>query len=133
HPIKVVCAGRTDAGVHACGQVVHCDVAAQRSARAWVFGCNRNLPRDIRVLWMKQVSEQFSARYCAISRHYKYIIYNNKIRPSLLGDYISWHYYPFEVGSMHKAAQYLVGQHDFSSFRAAGCQSKSPVRTIKSI
>lgn len=133
HPVTTICAGRTDAGVHASGQVVHCDVNVERSEREWVFGCNRLLPHDIRVLWAKLVVPEFHARRCAIQRYYKYILYNHPIRPSLLGDYVSWHYYPLNVEYMQAAAQYWVGEHDFSSFRAAGCQSKSPVRTIKSI
>ncbi len=132
-PIKTVCAGRTDAGVHACGQVVHCDVNAIRESHAWVHGCNRYLPRDIRVLWMCNVPDDFSARYAATQRHYKYIVYNNPIRPSLLGDYVGWYYHPVKIDRMRQAASFWLGQHDFSSFRAAGCQSKTAVREIKMI
>lgn len=133
HPIATICAGRTDTGVHASGQVVHCDVVAIRSTYAWVKGCNRYLPDDIRVVWALEVPEEFNARRSAISRQYKYVVYNNPIRPSLLRDYVSWHYSQLNVELMHEAAQYWVGNHDFSSFRASGCQSKSPVREVKMI
>lgn len=133
HPVSTICAGRTDTGVHASGQVIHCDVTAVRSEREWVFGCNRVLPDDIRVLWAKQVDEEFHARWSARHRYYKYIIYNDTIRPSLLSDFVAWHYYPLEVKLMDQAAQAWVGEHDFTSFRAAGCQSKSPVRSISKI
>lgn len=133
HPVTTICAGRTDSGVHASGQIVHCDVVAIRSAYAWVNGCNRYLPDDIRVLWMREVPEEFNARRSAISRQYKYVVYNNPIRPSLLRDYVSWHYDHLDIDIMQQAAQYWVGKHDFSSFRAAGCQSKSPVREVKMI
>lgn len=130
HPVSTICAGRTDAGVHACGQVVHCDVTAERSPYAWVFGCNSKLPRDIRVLWMQQVAADFSARKSAIGRHYKYVIYNNKIRPSLLRDYVGWYYSPLDIDKMLAAGQMWLGEHDFSSFRGAGCQSISPIRRL---
>lgn len=133
HPVTTICAGRTDAGVHACGQVVHCDVAVVRSQREWVFGCNRHLPADVRVLWMQNVPDEFSARNSAVSRHYKYVIYNGHIRPSLLHNYVGWYYGVLEVEKMDVAAQAWVGTHDFSSFRAAGCQSRSPKRSVASI
>lgn len=133
HPVTVFCAGRTDAGVHASGQVVHCDVTPDRPERAWVFGCNANLPRDIRVLWAKIVPAEFDARRSALQRQYQYIIYNNPIRNSLLHEYASWYYIPLNVEQMHLAAQNWVGVHNFSSFRAAGCQSKSPVRELSAI
>lgn len=133
HPVKTICAGRTDAGVHACGQVVHCDVDVIRDPYAWVHGCNRYLPRDIRVLWMCEVPEDFSARRSATQRHYKYVLYNNPIRPSLLHDYVGWYYYPIKVERMLQASNYWIGKHDFSSFRGAGCQSKTPVREVKMI
>lgn len=131
HPVSITCAGRTDAGVHASGQVVHCDVNVERSPYAWVFGCNTKLPPDIRVLWMQPVAADFSARRSAVGRHYKYVIYNNKIRPSLLRDYVGWYYSPLDAAKMLEAAQAWLGEHDFSSFRGAGCQSISPVRKVK--
>lgn len=133
HAVTVVCAGRTDAGVHACGQVVHFDSPAKRSMRAWVFGCNTKLPPDIRVLWAQNVPNDFDARRSALARHYRYVIYNNPIRPSLLSDYIAWHYTPLDADLMHNAAQGWLGENDFSSFRAAGCQSKSPRRNLQQI
>lgn len=133
HPVKIVCAGRTDAGVHASGQVVHCDVNVERDPRAWINGCNRYLPADIRILWMQTVSDDFSARRSALERHYKYVIYNSPIRPSLLSNSVSWHYSHLNVEYMHQAAQYWLGIHDFASFRGAGCQSKSSVREVKMI
>lgn len=133
HAVTTVCAGRTDAGVHASGQVVHCDVDVERSAYAWVFGCNSNLPQDIRVLWMHQVPDDFNARKSALGRHYRYVIYNSRIRPSLLRDYVGWCYSPLDASKMQLAAQFWIGEHDFSSFKAAGCQSRSPVREVKKI
>jgi len=133
HPVQVVCAGRTDAGVHASGQVVHCDVTADRNSYAWVAGTNVHLPSDIRVLWAKPVSADFDARRSAIKRHYKYILYNNRIRPSLLRDLVSWHYNPLEIEPMQLAARMWLGEQDFSSFRGSGCQSKSPVRHLYSL
>lgn len=133
HPVQTICAGRTDAGVHACGQVVHCDVTVERTPHAWVFGCNSKLPRDIRVLWVQNVPDDFSARKSAMARHYQYYIYNNKIRPSLLNDYVGWYYNHLDTAKMQAASQSWVGEHDFSSFRAAGCQSKSPIRELKMI
>jgi tRNA pseudouridine38-40 synthase len=105
HPIATICAGRTDAGVHASGQIVHCEVTAVRSAYAWINGCNRYLPDDIRVLWVREVPAEFNARRSAISRQYKYVVYNNPIRPSLLRDYVGWHYSQLNVEIMQQAAQ----------------------------
>ncbi len=133
HPVATICAGRTDAGVHACGQVVHCDINVERDAHEWVFGCNSKLPDDIRVLWAQVVPAEFNARRTAVARHYKYVIYNDRIRPSLLRDYVGWHYSPLNASLMQQAAQAWIGTHDFSSFRATGCQSKSPVRELKQI
>lgn len=133
HPVTIVCAGRTDAGVHASGQVVHAEVAVLRTERAWVFGCNAILPRDIKVLWAKAVPLEFDARRSAIQRHYKYILFNSPSRHSLLNEYISWYFAPLNVDNMHLAAQGWLGVNDYSSFRAVGCQSKSPVREISAI
>lgn len=133
HPVIITCAGRTDSGVHASGQVVHCDVNVTRDPYAWVFGCNTHLPHDIRVLWMQNVAEEFNARKSAVARHYKYIIYNHKIRPSLLHDYVGWHYAHLDADKMFEAAQSWIGEHDFSSFRGSGCQSISPRRNVKMI
>jgi len=130
HQVTTVCAGRTDAGVHASGQVVHCDVMVERSARAWIFGCNTNLPRGIRVLWAKEVPQEFDARRSALQRHYKYVVYNNSSRPALLNNYVAWHYLHLDAQKMHLAAQAWLGTHDFASFRAAGCQSISSIRDL---
>ena len=130
HQVDTVCAGRTDAGVHASAQVVHCDVTAERSERAWVFGCNARLPPDIRVLWARKVAADFDARRSATQRAYSYIVYNNSIRPALFREYASWHYKALDVEKMHLAAQSWLGTHDFTSFRAAGCQSISPIRDL---
>lgn len=133
HPISVRCAGRTDAGVHATGQVVDFETTVNRSERAWIYGANTNLPRDIKVLWAKEVPADFDARRTALQRHYKYIILNTQLRPSLLQEYVSWYSRPLDIDKMQRAAQNWVGEHDFSSFRASGCQSKSSVRNISSI
>lgn len=133
HPVSTVCAGRTDSGVHATCQIVHCDVSVKRSEREWVFGCNANLPDDIRVLWAKVVPASFDARFSAHQRRYRYFIYNHHIRPGLLEKQVTWHYRPLNVDDMNQAAQCWLGAHDFSSFRAAECQSRTPKREIYSI
>lgn len=135
-PIAVVCAGRTDAGVHACGQVVHFDAIAVRSERAWVYGPNTILSRllqGIRILWAQTVSDAFNARRSAIWRRYRYVIYNHPIRPSLLRQLVTWEYKKLDVQLMLEASQYWLGEHDFSSFRGSQCQSFSPIRHIHSI
>lgn len=133
HKVATICAGRTDAGVHAAAQVVHCDVMVARPEKAWVFGGNSYLPPDIRILWAKEVANTFDARRSAIARKYCYVIYNNRIRPSLFRHQISWYHNPLEAELMHMAAEYWLGEHDFSSFRAAECQSLSPIRLIKEV
>lgn len=130
-PITVTCSGRTDAGVHATGQVVHFDTTAARPAKAWVMGANTSLPYDIRVRWaMPAQSEDFHARYTAVARRYRYIIYNHRIAPALLHDQVTHCREPLDVDRMHRAAQCLLGEHDFSAFRASGCQSNTPWREI---
>ena len=133
HPVRVVCAGRTDTGVHALGQVVHFDTSAQRSPRNWVLGVNANVPDDVSVSWAKEVPTDFSARFAATSRHYRYFILNRSTRSSLLAGRVTWVHKPLEVAAMQEAAKALVGEHDFSSYRALACQAKSPVRTVHSI
>jgi len=128
--IKVICAGRTDAGVHASAQVVHFDTNAVRPMRAWTHGGNMNLPDDIAVQWAHPVTEKFHARFSATARRYRYVIYNHPMRPALMDKEVSWNYRPLDAARMQQAADYLVGKHDFSSFRAAACQANSPVRTI---
>lgn len=130
HPVRVICAGRTDTGVHALGQVVHFDSEAARSARNWVLGSNVNLPQDVNVNWAQPVPEAFHARFSAISRSYRYHILNRETRSAVWRDRAVWAHPPLNTELMQEAAQQLVGTHDFSSFRALGCQAKSPVRTI---
>jgi tRNA pseudouridine38-40 synthase len=130
HPVKVVCAGRTDAGVHAAGQVVHFETHAQRSMRSWVLGANANLPPDIGVTWAQSTADDFHARFSAISRRYRYIILNRWLRPILLRTKIAWQRLPLDEKRMQEAAAYLVGEHDFTSFQALACQAKNPVRTM---
>lgn len=132
-PVNVNCAGRTDTGVHASGQVIHFDSDIHRSENSWIFGGNSNLPHDIRFLWAKEITEDFHARFSAISRSYRYIIYNYPIRPALWQSYMTWYHRPLDEKKMHAAAQYLIGEHDFSSFRGAACQSNSPMREVKEI
>lgn len=129
-PVTVVCAGRTDAGVHALEQVVHFDTTAERDPRAWLLGGNSNLPDDIRITWAKAAVADFHARYSAIARFYRYIILNRPIKSALLRQQATWCYQWLDADSMHAAAQHLVGNHDFSSFRAQSCQSKSPYRVM---
>ena len=133
HFVRVNCAGRTDAGVHASGQIVHFESDAKRSARAWIFGSNANLPRDIVIHWVKQVPNDFHARFSAIARCYQYTIYNNPIRPAIFRHSVTWQCLPLDEALMQQAANSMLGEHDFSSFRASGCQAKSPIKTIEYI
>ncbi len=129
-PVVVVCAGRTDAGVHAWGQVIHMDTSAARDMRSWVFGANANLPRDVSIIWAKSVPDDFHARFSARSRHYRYVIYNHPVRPAVLRARTSWECRSLDVERMQAAADYLLGRHDFSSYRAVACQAKNPVRHV---
>jgi tRNA pseudouridine38-40 synthase len=129
-PIHIFCAGRTDGGVHALGQTAHFDTTAVRSERAWVMGVNSLLPPAIRVHWAQVVDDNFHARFSALARSYRYIIYNQPTRSALLANKSTWHIKPLAEQQMQVAAQYLVGEHDFTSFRAAGCQAKTAMRTI---
>jgi tRNA pseudouridine38-40 synthase len=129
-PIKVMCAGRTDAGVHASAQVVHFDTSAQRPLRAWTHGGNMNLPDDVAIQWAHPVDEKFHARFSATARRYRYVIFNHPMRPALMDKEVSWNYRPLDISKMQQAAGYLLGTHDFSSLRAASCQANSPIRTI---
>jgi tRNA pseudouridine38-40 synthase len=128
HPVTVYCAGRTDTGVHARGQVIHIETHSHREARAWVLGTNVNLPRDISILWARPVEDDFHARFSAIGRSYRYLILNRPTRP--VCPQITWECRHLDENSMQEAANYLVGEHDFSVYRAQGCQAKNPVRTI---
>lgn len=131
HAVRVHCAGRTDAGVHALEQVVHFDTGARRSERSWVLGTNVNLPPDISVLWARPVSPAFHARYRATARHYRYLILSRPTRSSLMRDRAVWVHRTLDLNPMLRAAQELVGEHDFTSFRALDCQAKSPVRRVR--
>jgi tRNA pseudouridine38-40 synthase len=130
HAVSLVCAGRTDAGVHATAQVVHFDTEASRDEHAWMLGSNSNLPRDVTVLWARRVSDEFHARFKAMRRSYRYVILNRLSRPGIQARQVTWWYRNLDVERMQVAAQYLLGKHDFSAFRAAECQGKTPVKTI---
>ena len=128
--VVVQCAGRTDTGVHALEQVVHFDCDVARSHESWLMGGNTNLPEDIRITWVKDAVDDFHARYSAIARFYRYVILNRKMKSALMRSQVTWCYNPLDEAKMQQAAQVLVGAHDFSSFRAQGCQSLSPNRLM---
>ncbi|MBY6106690.1 tRNA pseudouridine(38-40) synthase TruA [Ferrimonas balearica] len=130
HPVEVACAGRTDAGVHATGQVVHFDAQFDRRPAAWTLGLNANLPDGIAVRWAKPVSDDFHARFSATARRYRYIIFNNRLRPGILRHGVSHYHHPLDEALMHQAGQQLLGENDFSAFRAIQCQSRTPWRNI---
>ncbi|HTJ95937.1 MAG TPA: tRNA pseudouridine(38-40) synthase TruA [Rhodocyclaceae bacterium] len=129
-PIRVACAGRTDAGVHALCQVAHFDTEVQRPDTAWVRGVNANLPPTVAVRWAQPVDDEFHARFSAQGRRYRYALLNRPQRPSLWTNYAGWHHMPLDADAMAQAARYLLGEHDFSAFRAAECQAKSPIKTL---
>jgi len=130
HSVSVVTAGRTDSGVHALGQVVHFDADVERTPYSWMFGTNANLPGDIAVTWARIVADDFHARFSARSRYYRYLILNRRVRPGLMSGRVAWCYRSLNLEAMQKAAGFLVGEHDFSAYRATACQAKSPVRTV---
>lgn len=132
-PVSLVCGGRTDAGVHALGQVVHFDTDVQRSARAWVLGTNAHLERKASVSWARPVPDFFHARFSALRRHYRYRILNRAARSALQEGRTAWVQAPLDEGRMHAGGQHLLGEHDFSAFRAAECQSRSPVRRLDAL
>lgn len=129
-PVRVVCAGRTDTGVHAAEQVVHFDTGSVRDEEAWVRGGNVNLPKSISVLWARQMPVEFHARFSAVRRRYRYVIFNRPVRSAILAGRVAFEYRPLEESRMQEAAKHLLGEHDFSAYRAAACQARSPVRTI---
>ncbi|MBF0218847.1 MAG: tRNA pseudouridine(38-40) synthase TruA [Gammaproteobacteria bacterium] len=131
HPVRVSCAGRTDTGVHAEGQVVHFDSDAVRTERSWVFGANANLPKDVVITWARPVDNRFHARFSATGRAYRYLIYSRAVRPTFLAGRVTWSHTPLQLQPMREAAQLLLGRHDFTTFRAVACQAKSPVREIR--
>ncbi|MDX1346843.1 MAG: tRNA pseudouridine(38-40) synthase TruA [Thiomicrorhabdus chilensis] len=132
-PVDVHCAGRTDTGVHAVGQVVHFETSAQRPLKAWVQGVNTNLPGNIRVAWSKVVAHDFHARFSAVARQYRYVIFNRKVHSAVLADRVTWEERPLDERNMHLAAQALIGEQDFSSFRAAACQASHARRNVQSV
>jgi tRNA pseudouridine38-40 synthase len=132
-PISTVCAGRTDAGVHALMQVVHFDTPIHREEFSWIRGTNRFLPPDIAVQWAKPVPEAFHSRASALARRYAYVVLESPVRPSVEAGRVGWVFRPLDAGAMQEAAALLIGQHDFSSFRAAACQAKTPVKTMNRV
>jgi tRNA pseudouridine38-40 synthase len=132
-PLTLVCAGRTDAGVHAHGQVAHFDTRAARSARGWVLGANSELPADVSVSWAAPVPVHFHARYCAEARTYRYLILNRLARSALLAQRATWIHRPLDHERMAQAALGLHGEHDFSAFRSSECQARSPIRRMERV
>ncbi len=131
--VEAVCAGRTDTGVHASGQVVHFDTSSERSRRGWLLGANSNLPDDINVTWAEPVVDDFHARFSAVSRSYRYLILNRLQRSALHRNRAWWVYQPLDAERMQSAADRLLGEHNFSAFRAAGCQASTAVRKVMHI
>lgn len=131
--VKVHSAGRTDTGVHATRQVVHFDTQVSRPDQAWLLGVNVHLPQDISVTWAGQAAPDFDARRSALARRYCYLIFNSPIRSALLAGQIARDYRPLDAEQMHQAAQALLGEQDFTSFRAAGCQSRTPMRNVQEV
>lgn len=133
HPVQVVCAGRTDAGVNASHQVIHFDSWAERDERAWVLGTNCHLPDDISIKWATIVPGCFHARFSARERRYRYLIYTSPSRPAILAGGVTWTHRTLDTERMQQAAEHLLGEHDFTSYRAVGCQARSPVREIRKL
>ena len=132
-PTEVTCAGRTDAGVHARCQVVHFDTRAHRDMRGWTLGACSNLPDSIAVLWAQPVADDFHARHGARARRYRYSILNRPVRPALDARYVTWERHPLDADAMHQAAQALVGEHDFSAYRAIACQARHARREVRQV
>jgi tRNA pseudouridine38-40 synthase len=132
-PVRTVCAGRTDTGVHALNQVVHADVEVSRDSQSWVRGTNRYLPHDIAVQWCVPVGNQFHARFLARGRRYVYVLLESATRPSLESGLVGWSFRPLDGERMRAAAQLLLGEHDFSAFRSSQCQAATPVKTLRAI
>lgn len=128
--VKVVCAGRTDTGVHATGQVVHFDCTSVRPQKAWVLGVNAHLPDDVASIWSAEVNDDFSARFSATARQYRYVILNRRGRSAALNAKVTWRHGEIDAASMHQAAQALIGEQDFSSFRSSACQAEHARRNI---
>ncbi len=132
-PVETICAGRTDTGVHATAQVVHFDSSAERTRSGWLLGVNTHLPDDINATWAALVDDEFHARFSATSRSYRYLILNRRVRSALHRHRAWWLHESLDEQAMQQAADYLRGQHDFSAFRAAGCQASTPNRNISSL
>jgi tRNA pseudouridine38-40 synthase len=130
HPVSLTCAGRTDAGVHATGQVVHFDYRFSRPELAWVRGGNSILPPEVAIRWARHVDTDFHARFSATARRYRYVIYNHPVKPAILSGMVSHYHTPLDTQRMHEAGQALLGEQDFSSYRGAACQSKTPMRNV---
>ena len=133
HKVSTLCAGRTDAGVHGLMQVVHFDTRLDRTTSSWVRGTNSFLPRDIAVQWAHPVPDEFHCRSNALSRRYAYVLLESPVRPSIDHGRVGWVFTPLDLGAMQQAARHLMGEHDFTSFRASACQALSPVKTLQSI
>lgn len=131
--VTVSCAGRTDAGVHATGQVVHFETTISRPLKAWVQGANSNMDRHVAVRWAQDVAPDFHARFSAYSRRYRYLISNTPTRPALYSHFLTHHRAPLDANRMQEAGQFLLGEHDFSSFRGAGCQSRTAMRNVSEL
>jgi tRNA pseudouridine38-40 synthase len=132
-PVRVTCAGRTDAGVHATNQVVHLDAEVERMPMSWVRGTNRYLPADIAVQWAQPVGADFDARFGALGRRYVYRLLESPVRPALEAALVGWTFRPLDAAAMRAGAALLLGEHDFSALRSAECQAKTPVRTLRRI
>lgn len=130
HAVRVHAAGRTDTGVHALGQIVHFDTQTLRPISAWVRGVNAFLPPSVRVLWAQEISNEFHARFSAVSRSYQYLLYNAPVASAVMHHKTGWFHLPLDVVAMQKASHFLLGEHDFSAFRASECQAKSPIKTM---
>ncbi|GAB2180290.1 tRNA pseudouridine(38-40) synthase TruA [Denitratisoma sp. agr-D3] len=128
--VAAMAAGRTDTGVHALAQVVHFDTGVERPLQAWVRGVNAHLPPAIAVRWAQPVADDFHARFCALSRSYRYVLFNHPVRPAIQSGRVGWYHRPLDAAAMAEAAKALLGEQDFSSFRAAECQAKSPIKTL---
>jgi len=133
HPVSLACAGRTDTGVHATAQVVHFETPHPRPEKAWLMGANSMLPDTVSIRWARQASDDFHARFSATARRYRYVIYNNPLKPAILNGLVTRHHFPLNADAMHEAAQALLGENDFSSYRVAACQSSTPMRFVEEI
>ena len=130
-PVRVVAAGRTDAGVHAVAQVAHFDCDAEREESAWIRGANSHLPPEVAVQWAIPVAGEFHARFSALARSYRYVLYNHAVRHAVSSRHVGWYHRPLDLANMKAAAAFLLGEHDFSAFRSSECQAKTPVRRME--